>query len=399
MHQLAGDFLAIVGAYNATILCENQNINQPPQINQRADQIIATLYNLFSPGAILGKLLDVGFSVFPYAFDGYTFNKTKVIDGLRDAAMSEGGRTWIDRDGTLRFGNRQRMLNAVTKPIKLSVTDGMAYLGHAAVDDSLIVNKAVLTITPRVIGASFVQLAQLTAPVPIPPTPAGQPGTSVTMTFIDPATSKTCGGANVYPPIYTINGGGIDYTLQTTLVYLASVQVLASNAIYTFVNNTNQTLYLTTLTVSGNTVTSYNQIQEIVSDSASMARYQEQSFERALPYGADAGFALTLAQYFINRFKDPFQEVDSLQIDNKSVLNGVDLLGLELLDIVQVSDVQLGVSSQLYAIVGFDYTFDRDAPDYLASMKIYLERMDDSTYWVLADATYGQLGNTTRLSI
>jgi hypothetical protein len=69
-----------------------------------------------------------------------------------------------------------------------------------------------------------------------------------------------------------------------------------------------------------------------------------------LPLTNDQNFCVALAYYLLTNFKDAFLEISEVACDWKARLNGVDLLSLEIMDTVSISDTQLNMTSIVHAI-------------------------------------------------
>lgn len=234
---------------------------------------------------------------------------------------------------------------------------------------------------------------------------------TVNVNFRD-ATGNTIGGVNCIPPVantdYKIwdhqNGTGIDVTLavQVTSFILngqSGNTPGASTATITFFNPYPTTFYITMLQVRGTPLYKYDPVTVTKTNSDSVSQYKLRDFPKDLPFTNDPNFVDSLAQYYVNQYGSPFLEVQQLTVSNKAVLNTVDLLSLELFDVVDVSDVQAGLSHVKHVIVALSYELDPNGTDYVTNFMALLERLDQQTYWVLGDAAYGLLDQTTYLYI
>jgi hypothetical protein len=392
-----------------------RNLNLALAKNQTADQLITTLMAARPAGTLHrtlpGSQIETGLQTFQTAFDGYTNEDTAILDAINDTATSDGGRMWLDRDGTFRYVTRDFVARQVVVTPALSFTNaaGMNYMMVVDHPTDTVINSVNLTWHPRQTLGALSAIGQITSPLEIPPVqPFGTPGeTTITLSYRDPATGKACGGDSMVLPLvastdYLINdvsdGSGFDYTSSPSF----TLEVISSNAsqiVITLRNTATGPLYATRLQVRGYPVVSYDPQTISDSDTTSIETYDERSFKKDLPFSNDVNFAKSLAQYLISRRAYPFVEVKQIEIQNKATLGGVDLLGLELMDVIDVTDTQSGLTAMKHMITGVEYVLDPQSQDYVKSVKLIPERLDDVTYWILGDATYGVLDSTTRLYI
>jgi Concanavalin A-like lectin/glucanases superfamily len=293
-------------------------------------------------------------------------------------------------------------------------------------DEGTLRNQIALTIHPRDQLTANQVIGYMGGPLTIPPMAKGasdtlyganrsaqgqpsKPGQlTLTLTFRDPTTQQPCGGDNVVIPVPVT-----DYTVYTNIfavpldsspttspnVWISDVNIAASQITMTFNNTLTNAVYLEGLQVRGTAIVQYNPIDKLGADNVSVNENGEALYAKDLPYASDGDQAASLASYLLGRYAWPFAEATTLIVSNKSTLNGVDLTTIRLMDVIKVSDVQTGMSNVLHLVTGITQELAPDSPDVIRSMTLELERMDDSTFWILGHPTYGQLDSTTRLFI
>ncbi len=404
----------VLGMDFVEILRLQQNLNLALQKNKRGDELNAVVLAKLPSGTlnttVPGTQQDTGKQTFPTAFDGYTNQKTSILDAVKDSTVSEYGRCWFDRDGTFRWAARDYLVKLIKSTPKMTLSDGMPFTMRVTRDIAALVNAVNLSWHPRqTIGATSV-LAQITSPVVIPPLQADgvTPGkTTITLNFRDPSTQAPCGGDSVVTPLvattdYQVfefsDGSGVEYT-SSPRFSITGVTVSASQVVLTLNNTATGSLYATKLQIRGKPVVTYDPQAISQTDAASIALYQERAWTKDLPFDADLNFATALGQYLLNRYANPFTEVVEVRTDFRAILGGVDVMSVELMDIISISDTQVGLSNVKHLVVGIEYQFTTDAADQIGSVRFLLERLDDMAYWILGDATYGVLDSTTRLFI
>lgn len=357
---------------------------------------------------IPGTLLSTGLQSFSVSFDGYTKETVSVLNASGQASLSEFSWFYVDRDGTIRLTNRTYVPSIINNSPKLIILDGMPVDMTPRKVGSYVSNYVIVTVHPRNILGGPVVVGQITSYQSIPPLQADNtPGKlTITLTFRDPTTQKLCGGDGMIIPVattdYLVNdnpaGTGFNYT-NTQWFKLGAVNISASQATITVYNYATGILYITKLQIRGNPVVTYDPLTLISYDPDSIENIQQRKLSIDLPFNNNSVLAKSLADYELNRFRNSFLEVQKLIIDNEVVINNIDILSLELLDVISISDVQSGLSSVKHVIIGISYIFSPQGNDQLVHAEFTLQRIDQLSYWILNDATYGVLGTTTRLFI
>jgi hypothetical protein len=388
-------------------------VTLPLQKNRRADQMLADLYALLPSGTLqttpVGKLFDTGISIFSCAFDGYDKTTTTVLDAIRDTAISEYGRVWEDKDGTLRFGARDFMARQqTTAPAKLAVSDGMPVQLEVGRRASRLVNRVELTYHPRqtVIGPTVV--GQIQNYVVVPPRAAdGTPGTlDVTLLFRDSA-GKIIGGDNLITNlvpytdilVYEFLPANGDYLAYPGILTWQVTTVTASQAVVRLTNRATGQLFVTKLQIRGDAIYSYDPVTLSAQDDASLAEDSLAAYTKDLPFTDDPNFCQSLANYLVDTYHDPVLEVTSVTAAYKDTLGSANLMDIEMMDVIAISAAQIGMNNIKHLVTGIAWVIDAPAGNTMAELRLTTERLNNKTYWLLGDTTYGKLGSTTRLFI
>jgi hypothetical protein len=387
-------------------------VDLPLQKNKRANQLLDALYALLPSGsaqtAPVGRLFDTGISVFSTAFNGYDRTQTTVLDAIKDIAVSEYGRVWEDKDGSLRFGARDFMPRLVKQAARLAVSDGMPVQLNVARRANRLVNQVDLTYHPRqtVIGPTI--LGQIQNYVTVPPANAdGTPGTlDVTLTFRD-STGGMIGGENLITGlvpytdilVYENLPAYGDYLVYPNVFKWEVTSAAASQATVRLSNYATGQLFVTKLQIRGDAVYSYDPVTLSAKDDTALAEDGPNPYSKDLPFTDEPNFCQSLAQYLVNIYKDPILEVSDIAAEHSSQLSGVNLLDIEMMDVVSVTAAQVGMAGVRHLVTGVAWTLDPMDGDYVAEVALTTERLNAKTYWLLGDTTYGRLGSTTRLFI
>lgn len=340
--------------------------------------------------------------------------ETNALRAVQDVVESVAGFFWAARDGKLTYRSLNWFLLRTAEAPALTIdseASGMAT--DVSIDDITNVVTAnaltrrgletgVLAEAPEVIsvpgrwGEEPIERWTSTAP-----TAAGV--VTQHLSYVNPDTGKTVAALSVAHPIagtdYTVNdqpdGSGYDYT-NDGLVKLSIAPGGAGMAI-TLSNTALGTLYVRNLRVKGQRYSDAREVKITRQDDTSIALYGRRApLAINLPFTVSDAFAEALVDYTLGRVANPVPRVRQVSFTNVREAGGVDLFGLEIGDVIEVSDYQTGIEAQKSIIVGIDGAM---AVDGSCGLTFALERIDDITYWILENVTYGLLGDTTRLGV
>jgi len=387
----------------------------PVQQSKTADQVIdAILQNsiLYPPGfggrwllgeaghselgenTILGALTDylnaeTGKTTFDYIGDQWS-RGVSVYGALRDTAGREYGRLFVDRAGTVRFWNRHHFLVNLT--VAAIFTDSMSGIEYTYGDD--LVNIAKVRARPRKVGASPETLGQIDQAVKINALSTAQ----VTFRYGDQTSGAKIAGQNALAPVagtdFTANsaedGSGTDYTGS---VSAAITKEQAASCTVTFTSTAVVPVWIQSgAKVRGTRVTDWGEIEKVVQDDTSVAAYDRQVFnyEHEMDNADDAE---GLAYLFVAERKNPRGVVRSMTLDaRRSDALMTQCLTRTIGDRITITESQTGVSAD-YFIIGERHQVE--AKQYVVTW--YLEPAIIHAFWVLGEAGYSELGETTVL--
>jgi len=164
-----------------------------------------------------------------------------------------------------------------------------------------------------------------------------------------------------------------------------------------FTNTAIGPLYVRGLQVRGTAIIAFDSQQIIVEDSTSITAYGRRSMTYAIPFESGEIFSEAVGQYLLGRYKDPQYIAVRETFANVETVGGTHVLSVELGDVLDITDSHSGITNELYLVWGIE-TIIASGGDSL-SVTFTLRPLSDKTYWLLEDATYGKLGDTTRLAI
>lgn len=336
------------------------------------------------------------------AFSGDIANldaKNTAVTYVREVVYAEaGGRLfWNAQTGTLDFHRRTHDIRSDDSPQAITEYELDEPPEYAWGDD--VVNDVTITYYPRVIGSAGATLYTLGN---LPMAIAAGDTRQWSARYTDPdAVNTKIAGKDMITPVantdYTINsqsdGGGSDKTGNCT-VY---VQFLATEATVTIVNGDASTVYVTLFRLRGTPLSMYAAASTSANDPTSIGQNGRQKRVLSLPALGDEATATTFANYTVQRFKTAVGRIKSLSLwANRSTTALTNVLALGVGSYISVSDAFVMNQSQNYIVTGLRH---RLAPRGSHWLRLFLEPLDRSQYWILGDETLSVLGETTRMSI
>lgn len=187
------------------------------------------------------------------------------------------------------------------------------------------------------------------------------------------------------------DGSGVDYT--TGSAFSLSMALEATRAQLTLRNTATGALYAQVLRIRGKPVIEHAPVIGQAADAASQATYQKRAVVFDLPMQADAAFGQGLAEYTVRRYSAPVVAARRVEFEDREMVAGVNLYGLELMDPISITDPGSGLAGARHRISAIEY----EAGAAGRRVALELERCDDRTYWRLGRPSYSELGSQTRL--
>jgi len=340
------------GGRNAVLVCTD-DWNELQRVETRS-----TLYQNVQSGSLAGSLLDNagyfttcrniadGADNYRYAY----FERRKLDEVLVDIERTEYGFIYINGAGAFVFHDRN--YRSVTSTVSASFDNTMAGISYRRSDDD-IATVAEVPYVPKVQKAeTTVWTLQPQGALDIPAQSSG----SFFGNYLDPGTCQLApalGVASGTANFFTASDGtgtnvGADFS-TSFVAFAESFKFVASNS-------GSSTEWLTGFTVTGSPLVSYEQQTATARDVTACALYGE----RTLTYGGQnlihlSGKARDLAQYLVNRYKDP-QNLDdvTLNIVNDNATNWEQILRRDLDDRLAISNSSLGLNGQDFFIGKLD---------------------------------------------
>jgi hypothetical protein len=202
---------------------------------------------------------------------------------------------------------------------------------------------------------------------------------------------------------YTANeredGTGVDYTAHPLHpdVLKFAVARSATDIEVTVENSALGTLFIKDFQLRGEAIVSYEPVRYIREDKASQAKYGVRELSVNLPLPAKQLYAESLAEYLIGRYLEPVYRLRRLNFENQRYLDtNVPIVSIEIGDVITVTDYQLMITDQKYLVTGISYALDAHRT---LDVEFSVRPLQDVTFWLLGDATYGKLDETTRLGV
>lgn len=354
---------------------------------------------------------ETGDETFTIAADKWNSNDTNGVSAIQDVIDSERGLFWIARDGTVTFKARSYLFKQPSTASSLTLNSEQTDF-DATMDQEQIYNRVEVEVRPRsTLSAGVVAVAKNTVVVPglsgtarwngtvvLP----GGGSTTVKLPFTDSTTGRQIGAKDLIIPLtqytdFTVSDmevGGFDYTPSVGGAYVFSYAINGSNVEITIVNAALGPLYITKLQVRGTGLVDYDPQNITVEDATSQDAYGKRVMSVKLPLPSTINYASSLAEYLLSRFKNPAFRINSISFGGQNLIGAVKLYALEIGSNITITDYQSAVSGAKYMITGIAY--NNIAPQTPGEITCYLRAVEDVTYWILEDSTYGKLDVTTR---
>jgi len=341
-----------------------------------------------------------GNEAYDVAADQWTGGQTPATAIIADCARSEQGRCFVQRDGTLTFHDRRWRFMPLTSALTLNASP---YEASVKRDMARVYNSIRVTIHPRATAGASDALAQIVAPIKLPPVSAAGPGLRViTLPYRDNL-GNPVGATEVVTPLepftdYTVkrdpNVYGNDYTVSPLFAF-GLIDVRGAEIVIPLYNYETFPLYVTKLQIRGKAVTIYDPLVLTQEDATSQAAYLKRALALDLPLSGSELFGDALALYLLDRYKGAFTDLERVTVRNTPTIGGVNVFAVNLFDVLTVTDTQSGIANLKAYVTGIDLTIHGTGFD----LTWHTTRADDRGYWNLGTAGYGELGTNTRLAV
>ncbi len=390
---------AVIYAEGADAAFGQHRIRLPPQVNVRADTVIARVLaqmtlrqphlkgrwllgraghselgrNTRLPVPALAASLQTGQSVLAYVGDTW-LDGIPADAAIRQVAEAERGRFFLDREGEAVFYNRHHLLRPGAAAVTLEDNmDGLTY----TYGDSTI-SRVQVWITPRSVGAAGSRLWMLDAPQRLPPGDTPQP---LVARFRD-ADYRPLGALVVLPPVR-----GLDYSANTradgtgddrsALVDVTLRAADFSAATLEIRNRSCQPVYLRA-ELRGTPVVHGSPLAVEHTYRYGLAVYGLRQLAFALPALDALEEADRLARYELARRKTPRGLIHRLTLSSRT--HRAHILARTLFDRVTVREAQTGHAAR-YFIVAEAHTVDRGGERHRVTWTLEADRA--GTFWLV----------------
>jgi hypothetical protein len=186
--------------------------------------------------------------------------------------------------------------------------------------------------------------------------------------------------------------GGNDLNANLTVTAMAG----ANSILVTLENDAAVKGYVNHLQIRGYAVRSFDRVESVESDSASITAYGEQTLTFNMPYQNNSTLGEAFAAELIRRYKDPGTQVKSVTFianTSGSLMDYALLRGIG--DRLTVSETATGIGADFY-IQGYEYELMEN--NRLRVTWSLEKNYNTTAYWLLGDETYGVLGTSTTLA-
>jgi hypothetical protein len=325
--------------------------------------------------------VEAGITIFPVYGDQEAANAWEVI---KQVTEGERGRFWFDRDGKAIWWNRHHLLLDTTNDATVNSASGdykPRQLGYKF--GRYMANIVRVEARPRATGSSEV-LYTLDAPVTVP---AGQT-VSFDVTLRKTSDGEFAGASSLSEtPTFSSGSGSVTATAN------------GGNARVTVVNNSSTAdAVLSALTLSGAPSTAQNNIIVEDMDTDGVIEFGKREFRLSLgPLGTYAD-AIDVAHFELLRRKDARGAVDKIEF-RRLFDGGVSnpMIDWTVGTRVNVVLPELGHDTD-YFVVGEEHIWRPGQGGGVHDSTFRLEPAAVNAFWVLGDAGFSELGETTWLA-
>lgn len=286
-------------------------------------------------------------------------DNVRATDKIRDACTADWGRFFVAKDGTITFYNRHQMPLDSSTELTLASSPALGYRKSAGD----VYNWVEVTYLPRAVGELDEVLGRFA------PERAARIDPLSTETFViyfrDPVNQAIrIGGLSALTPVNGTDyeatddeaGEGADVNANLNITFTAY-----ANRAEVQIENTDSAddAYIQFFQVRGLAVRSREPETVRVLDQTSIDAYGQRKLAIRAPLMGNNAQALSLATYLLDLYKDPQDVLRGVRLDANC--NGTMLAAardLELLDRVDVSDDQVGLSNFIGHVMRLQHEID-----------------------------------------
>jgi hypothetical protein len=308
------------------------------------DEIVAAVYTPPST-AYQSGINQFVTSAEGWQHEGIAVEEIKASQKIEEVCTSDWGRFFIAKDGAPTFYNRHQM--PLDDSTELTLNSTMLRMIYRKAIPT-VYNYVEVTCYPRTVGVTNEVLGRISQQN-APRIEASDSQTFV-LRFRDPANAKIkIGGKDCVTPVSGTDfqvtsdpgGGGDNENANIT----PSATFYGDHAEVTLTNGAAHPVFVQRLQVRGLAVRVREPITVVAQDATSIAAYQKRRLPIKAPLLSDPADALLLAQYLLDYYKDPVNEVNGLEIlANKNATWMAAVRDLELMDRVVITETQTGLS-------------------------------------------------------
>lgn len=361
------------------------------QINKRSDEVVSALLTEVSIPNAPTPIVNAGNTSFPYIGDNWVrqggmtdldMDTFDVYRALGDITAAERGRFFFDREARAVFWNRHYLL--VEQPVSATFNDTMTALDYTYAGSDQLKNEVSVVCQPRSITPSAVTLWELQeAVIEIPPNSTRR----IYVKYTDDSGNRI-GGNNVTLTNVTFSQGTATH----------SIDPKASGAELVFTNSAATMAVVQTAVVLGRKMTAFDRLEATAKDTSSIGSYGRRTYRLNLPSLSALADAQYIADFELNRRKEPQGRVSAVTVSSHGRQGGVHhdkQLSLTMGNRVQVTETQTGHNASYY-VVGELHRLTAGGTLYQTTW--YLEPAPVRYPWRLGDNVYSRLSTTTYLA-
>jgi hypothetical protein len=308
-------------------------------------------------------------------------NSFDVYRAIGDVTAAERGRFFFDREGRAVFWNRHHLLHE--QPVKATFADTMADMAYTYTGLEQLKNEVIVVCHPRKISPTADEVLWELGEAIIR-VDRGQKRT-VYIKFQDESGNRI-GGRDLTLHDLTFEQGSATATIADKAT---GTELLLDNSAGT------TDAIVTKLVIKGRKITDFDMMEAKASSNESIVDYGRRTMRINLPSIDNLDAADSIAEFELERRKDPRGQVQSLTVKSHGTKCGIHhqkQLDLTIGDRIQIEETQTAHASSYY-VIGEAHKLTQGATLYETTW--YLEPTPNRYPWKLGDTTYSKLGSTT----
>lgn len=352
--------------------------------------------------ATIGASYETGQQTMPLAADLWSKGRTNALTAIEQVIDSEAGYWWWDaQDETYYAKNRDYWaLRQVAGDTLTIDSDPCEPLLDAGVDVGDIKNHVIVAYTPRDEGTAASVIAKSSSALEVEARSGvirwnmedgfSDARSTTVLSYVEDGSATIIGAKSVIAPVagtdYNVyknsDGTGPTYNQYINL----SLAVTGGGVEVSVYNPWPVGGYILDLQVRGTPLLNYNARDIVCEDTTSIAAYGKQAESVKVPFASTFRFAESLGNWTLARYKDAKTRIKALSLSNISSIDGTSVFGVQIGDMLTISEAQTCISEQRAMVLGYRYQINVNKT---STVQWFVMHKTENDYLILDHADYG----------